>query len=351
MHWDAQTYLTGLFHQDDRMSMSVGLESRVPLADPRLVRFAFQAGFDLKFRGGASKWILRQAVSDILPQSVLTRRKVGFDTPAEFWMKEQHSGFLRDVLLSKRARQRGFWNSTAIENLLSHQSAPGWFDVVWKVLSIETWASIFLDGSFKGASLPNAAYVLRNSPNPAELPAKRISPELGVRELLQEGRELGARKTLARSVWELKTRSGIARITSTNTNTNTNGAFRAIFSEPSAVANAVRPFMAPEVLSDLAFQATEATRGHILCFGKWMTDFGNPIDWHRNPLNYNRWRADVHWTRVLADETRVGDVKLSWEVARFPQAYIMARCAAFLPETAPESVVRFLLAGSRLFGM
>src|ERR1039458_9626121 len=50
-------------------------------------------------------------IVSILPQSVLTRRKVGFDTPVEFWMKEQHSGFLRDVLLSKRAPQRGFWAS------------------------------------------------------------------------------------------------------------------------------------------------------------------------------------------------------------------------------------------------
>src|SRR5262249_30063333 len=41
MHWDVQTYLPGLFHQDDRMSMAHSLESRVPLADPRLVRFAF----------------------------------------------------------------------------------------------------------------------------------------------------------------------------------------------------------------------------------------------------------------------------------------------------------------------
>ena len=41
MQWDVQTYLTGLFHQDDRMSMAASLESRVPFADPRLVSFAF----------------------------------------------------------------------------------------------------------------------------------------------------------------------------------------------------------------------------------------------------------------------------------------------------------------------
>ncbi|MGD0294798.1 MAG: asparagine synthase (glutamine-hydrolyzing) [Terracidiphilus sp.] len=344
MHWDTQTYLTGLFHQDDRMSMAVSLESRVPLADPRLVRFAFRTGFDMKFRGGASKWILRQAVSDILPQSVLTRRKVGFDTPVESWIKEQHSGFVRDMLLSKHARQRGFWNSATIETLLSHQGASGWFDIVWKILSIEVWASIFLDGSFSGASIPNAPYVLKNPMNPAGMAAKRIPLEVGLRELWQEGRELGVKKTLARSSWELKTRSGLASIsnTNTNTNTNTNVVFRAIFSEPSVVANAVRPLLLPDSLSDLVFQATEATRGRILCFGKWMSDFGNPIDWHCNSLNHNRWPADAHWSRVLADETRVGDVKLSWEVGRFPQAYSMARCAAFFPETALDLSSTFL---------
>src|SRR5262249_51632466 len=59
LHWDQQSYLTGLFQQDDRMSMAHGLESRVPLADPRIVRFARQTRFDLKVRSGASKWILR----------------------------------------------------------------------------------------------------------------------------------------------------------------------------------------------------------------------------------------------------------------------------------------------------
>src|SRR5207248_9761615 len=82
LHWDIQTYLTGLFQQDDRMSMANSLESRVPMADPRIVRFALHTNFDLKLRGGATKWVLRQAVSDVIPSAVLNRRKVGFDTPA-----------------------------------------------------------------------------------------------------------------------------------------------------------------------------------------------------------------------------------------------------------------------------
>jgi asparagine synthase (glutamine-hydrolysing) len=147
LHWDMQTYLTGLFQQDDRMSMANSLESRVPIADPRVVRFALHTRFDLKLRGGATKWVLRRAVSDMIPSEVLGRRKVGFDTPAEKWMRETHPGFVRDLLLSKSARERGLYDTKAVERLLDGPRDPFWFDIVWKLASIEAWAWMFLDGA------------------------------------------------------------------------------------------------------------------------------------------------------------------------------------------------------------
>jgi len=145
MHWEMQTYLAGLFHQDDRMSMACSLESRVPLADPRLVKFAFKLNFDLKLRGGATKWILRNAVADVLPDYVLNRRKVGFDTPAILWMRDQHQEFIRDLLLSSEARSRGIWNIKGLSEILDRQSHPHWFEIVWKAVCIEAWARRFLD--------------------------------------------------------------------------------------------------------------------------------------------------------------------------------------------------------------
>jgi asparagine synthase (glutamine-hydrolysing) len=145
LHWDMQTYLTGLFQQDDRMSMANSLESRVPIADPRVVRFALHTRFDLKLRGGATKWVLRRAVSDAIPSSVLGRRKVGFDTPAESWMRDRHPDFVRDLLLSKAARERGIYDAAAVEAHLGAPRTPYWFDITWKLASVEAWASTFLD--------------------------------------------------------------------------------------------------------------------------------------------------------------------------------------------------------------
>jgi asparagine synthase (glutamine-hydrolysing) len=146
LHWEMQTYLTGLFHQDDRMSMAWSLESRVPMADPRMVSFGFRTPSALKIREGSTKWLLRQSLEGVIPNWVLNRRKVGFDTPADRWMRTDHAGFVRETLLSQDARGRGWWNSKVVEAHLDADSSPDWFEVTWKLLCIEMWAQYVLDG-------------------------------------------------------------------------------------------------------------------------------------------------------------------------------------------------------------
>lgn len=153
LHWDLQTYLPGLFQQDDRMSMANGLESRVPFADPRVVRFAFHTPFERKIRGGATKWVLRQAVSDHIPSEVLNRRKVGFDTPTEHWMRNLHRDFVRDTLSSSKARSRGLLRTAAVTRLVDRPDESLWTDLIWKVLNVEVWANVFLDGARPGHDL------------------------------------------------------------------------------------------------------------------------------------------------------------------------------------------------------
>lgn len=340
MHWDMQTYLTGLFHQDDRMSMAHGLESRVPLADPRLVRFAFQLGFDLKFRAGATKWILRKTVSDVIPDEVLNRRKVGFATPAERWMKQSHLDFVRDTLLSSRARQRGIWNWRAMERRLSNPDGPLWFDIVWKALCIETWAREFLDRPEWTTESEGTVIELSSAAPPPPSNGHRLPL---VSHAVREARDLGAANALFRAKWELKLRAGlIARFERTPARVGEGVAARATseipkaFAPAQAVAAAVQRLIPAEQRGDLIESAEDSARGRLLCFSRWIGDYGQPIDWHRNPLNGRRWDQDVHWTRALRDEARVGDVKLSWEAGRFPQAYRMARAAAFEPSLRPR---------------
>jgi hypothetical protein len=69
-----------------------------------------------------------------------------------------------------------------------------------------------------------------------------------------------------------------------------------------------------------------------LCFSRWRADYGDPVNWHLNPLTGRSWKRDVHWTAALNDARQIGDVKLTWEIGRFPHAYLMGRAAAFFPD-------------------
>lgn len=82
------TNLPMLLRYEDRNSMAHSIEARVPFLDHRLVEFALKLGSRHKIAGGDTKRVLRGAMRDILPPSVLYRRdKLGFATPEEAWFK------------------------------------------------------------------------------------------------------------------------------------------------------------------------------------------------------------------------------------------------------------------------
>ncbi|KUL41645.1 asparagine synthase (glutamine-hydrolyzing) [Actinoplanes awajinensis] len=64
-----------LLDRKDRMSMAHGLEVRVPFCDHRLVEYVYNAPWQLKTFDGREKSLLRAATADVLPASVVARRK------------------------------------------------------------------------------------------------------------------------------------------------------------------------------------------------------------------------------------------------------------------------------------
>ncbi|REE99039.1 asparagine synthase (glutamine-hydrolyzing) [Thermomonospora umbrina] len=64
-----------LLDRKDRISMAAGLEVRVPFCDHRLVEYVYNVPWRMKTFDGREKSLLRAAVADLLPESVLTRKK------------------------------------------------------------------------------------------------------------------------------------------------------------------------------------------------------------------------------------------------------------------------------------
>src|SRR5262249_26344668 len=87
LYADTRTYLHELLMKQDQMSMAASLESRVPFLDWRLVEFTTRLPEHLKLRGRTTKYILRRAMKDVLPQRILRRRKMGFPVPVGAWLR------------------------------------------------------------------------------------------------------------------------------------------------------------------------------------------------------------------------------------------------------------------------
>ena len=88
----------------DRMSMATSLETRAPFLDADVMELAFSMPGDLKIRNGERKWILKRAMSGILPERILTRRKEGFSIPMKNWLRRELQPLMRELLAPGRVR-------------------------------------------------------------------------------------------------------------------------------------------------------------------------------------------------------------------------------------------------------
>jgi asparagine synthase (glutamine-hydrolysing) len=68
-------WLQLLLDRSDRLGMAAGLEVRVPFCDHRLVEYMFNAPWGVKSFDGREKSVLRGAAAELVPGSVLRRRK------------------------------------------------------------------------------------------------------------------------------------------------------------------------------------------------------------------------------------------------------------------------------------
>lgn len=147
-YFDLKGSLPALLHVEDRTSMSASLESRVPLLDHRIVEFMARIPPNIKFAGGRMKHLFKEAVRNTVPQPIFDRKdKMGFPTPLAQWTKGVARDFVRDVLLSPNARQRGLYDVSQIERVLENEREFG--RVVWGLLCLELWHRIFVDGDMK----------------------------------------------------------------------------------------------------------------------------------------------------------------------------------------------------------
>ena len=148
LYTDIRTYMVELLMKQDQMSMAASIESRVPFLDHVLVEFTARIPAQYSIQGLSGKHILKSAVEDLLPDSIVHRRKMGFPTPWAYWLAGPQLDDLETMLLEPRTLERGLIKRDAVQKLFAEHRAGrrdnG--DRIWRLLNLETWQRVFLDG-------------------------------------------------------------------------------------------------------------------------------------------------------------------------------------------------------------
>jgi asparagine synthase (glutamine-hydrolysing) len=107
-----------MFTKVDRMTMAVSLEARSPFADYRIAEFAARLPADIKFRGFQLKSFLKYAFKGLLPHHILHRRKHGFSTPLDKWLRNDLFDLVQSTLGEERLTRQGLLNVSEVRSLV-----------------------------------------------------------------------------------------------------------------------------------------------------------------------------------------------------------------------------------------
>ncbi len=142
LYHDTKDSLPGdMLTKVDWMSMKNSLEVRVPLLDPQVVELAFKIHGSLKLYKGKNKYILKEAFKDVLPPSLQSRPKAGFEVPISRWLRTDLRFLLEKYLAEDKIEEQGIFEYEVIENViqdhLTGKTDTSW--MLWNLIVFQYW--------------------------------------------------------------------------------------------------------------------------------------------------------------------------------------------------------------------
>lgn len=128
------TQMPHLLRYEDRNSMRHSIETRLPFLDYKVLETALSTNNNYKIKDGWTKYLLRKAVNEILPQNIVWRKnKFGFEAPTKSWL----SGIDHDMkkIIKKSNIINKISNNIEFDKLDNKQK--------WKIFNIAKWEQIY----------------------------------------------------------------------------------------------------------------------------------------------------------------------------------------------------------------
>ncbi|MBX9745843.1 MAG: asparagine synthase (glutamine-hydrolyzing) [Hyphomonadaceae bacterium] len=139
---DMRHYLPGdILTKVDRASMAVSLETRIPLLDPGIAKFALGLPPEFRLQGTTGKVILREVLKRHVPESLFNRPKAGFAPPLKAWLLGPLRGWAEDLLSPAQLSRHGILNVARVRAFWERYKQGGSLDDqrAWAVLQFQSW--------------------------------------------------------------------------------------------------------------------------------------------------------------------------------------------------------------------
>lgn len=139
---DYDTYLVDdILQKVDRASMSVGIESREPFLDHRIIEFVAQLPDEYKYYNGHKKRIIKEIVYQYLPKKMMDRPKMGFAIPIEKWLINELKTKVDHYLNEKEIEAQGIFNVNYVKQLCKsfYEGKKEYGVKIWHLLMFQMW--------------------------------------------------------------------------------------------------------------------------------------------------------------------------------------------------------------------
>lgn len=131
----------------DKMTMACSLECRVPFLHHPFVEFASSVPSEIKMPNGNLKNLLKETLAEVLPDSVLNRRKRGFGAPVGSWLQGEIAPLVNQLLCEKNLKDRGLFEPSVVADILNkhRNNKQDYTDLIMVLMNVELWCRLFQD--------------------------------------------------------------------------------------------------------------------------------------------------------------------------------------------------------------
>lgn len=131
-------FMTSLLERKDRMSMACGLEVRVPFADHRILEYVYNVPWNIKFENQTEKALLRNAMSEFLPDKILHRKKSPYPKTHNPLYQQTVTEILQKRLQNKTGILHELLDTKALEDMI-HSDNSTWFGQLMATPQLIAW--------------------------------------------------------------------------------------------------------------------------------------------------------------------------------------------------------------------